>query len=257
MHADMARRSRHVGRGPEAARVTGTPPAGPLSLIGDVEHHVRTRLTAMIFSQPLLLSHLGSAGRPDNVSRAAETLRLGPRGRGPHSGRRGLRDGAAVLGFLRTEERGLVVVLARSKGSQEDAVDVVVPCTEMPTASAAVEAWVERANLQPGEPVFRPIDKGQRIGADRLTDHSVSRIIKARVRAYAIANGMSKAEAAELVARVSGHSLRAGYATAAAAKDVPSYRIQQHTRHKSAEMVARYIREADKWTKNGLKGVGF
>jgi hypothetical protein len=36
----------------------------------------------------------------------------------------------------------------------------------------------------------------------------------------------------------------------------PSYRVQQHTWHKSAEMVARYIREADKWTKNGLKGVG-
>jgi hypothetical protein len=38
---------------------------------------------------------------------------------------------------------------------------------------------------------------------------------------------------------------------------VPSYRIQQHTRHKSAEMVSRYVREADKWRKSGLKGVGF
>ena len=54
---------------------------------------------------------------------------------------------------------------------------------------------------------------------------------------------------------MSGHSMRAGYATAAAAADVPSYRIQQHTRHKSAEMVARYVREADKWSKSGLKGV--
>jgi hypothetical protein len=34
-------------------------------------------------------------------------------------------------------------------------------------------------------------------------------------------------------------------------------RIQQHTRHKSAEMVNRYIREADKWTNGGLKGAGF
>jgi len=51
--------------------------------------------------------------------------------------------------------------------------------------------------------------------------------------------------------------MRAGYATAAAAADVPDYRIQQHTRHKSVEMVARYVREADKWTKSGLKGVGF
>jgi integrase len=161
------------------------------------------------------------------------------------------------LGFLHIEERGLVVTLARSKGSQDAAVEVVVPCAEMPTACAAVKAWVERANLQPGAPLFRPIDKGQRIGVGRLTDHSVSRIIKVRVRAYAIANGMSKADAAKLVARISGHSLRAGYATAAAAEDVPSYRIQQHTRHKSAEMVNRYIREADKWTNGGLKGVGF
>jgi hypothetical protein len=44
--------------------------------------------------------------------------------------------------------------------------------------------------------------------------------------------------------------MRAGYATAAA--DVSSYRIQQHTRHKSAEMVSLYVREADKWTKSGV-----
>ena len=35
-----------------------------------------------------------------------------------------------------------------------------------------------------------------------------------------------------------------------------SYRIQSHTRHKSAQVVAGYIREADKWTKSGLDGVG-
>jgi hypothetical protein len=46
--------------------------------------------------------------------------------------------------------------------------------------------------------------------------------------------------------------MRAGYATSAAARDMPGYRIQQHTRHRSAEMKA-----TDKWTKSGLKGVGF
>jgi hypothetical protein len=39
--------------------------------------------------------------------------------------------------------------------------------------------------------------------------------------------------------------------------DEAAHRIQQHTRHKSAQMVAGYIREADKWTKSGLKNVGF
>ena len=52
-------------------------------------------------------------------------------------------------------------------------------------------------------------------------------------------------------------ALRAGYATSAAARNMPGYRIQQHIRHKRAQMVAEYIREADKWTKSGLKGVGF
>jgi hypothetical protein len=149
------------------------------------------------------------------------------------------------------------VTLKRSKGSQAAAVEVVVPCAGMPAACAAVKAWVKRANLQPGAPVFRPIDKGQRIGAGRLTDPSVSRIVKARVRAFAIANGKSKAEPEDLVSRISGNSLRAGYATSAAAVNMPRYRIPQHTRHKSAEMVNRYIREADKWTNGGLKGVGF
>ena len=42
-----------------------------------------------------------------------------------------------------------------------------------------------------------------------------------------------------------------------AAMDIPSYRLQQHARHKSSAMVAVYVREAEKWTKSGLKGIGF
>ena len=160
-------------------------------------------------------------------------------------------------GFLLLDERGIVVTLVQSKTSQAEAVTIVVPCPDMPAACAAISAWAARANLQQGEPVFRPIDKGGRIAAERLTDRSVSRLVKTRVQAYAEASGKSKADAAALAERFSGHSLRAGYATAAGAADVPSYRIQQHTRHKTAEMVARYVREADKWTKSGLKGVGF
>jgi integrase len=160
-------------------------------------------------------------------------------------------------GYVRVDERGLVVVLAVSKGSQTEPVSIAVPFADMPAACSAVVAWAAAASLQGGEPVFRPIDKRQRIGAGRLTDRSVSRIIKARVRAYAMAAGKTEEAADELAERMSGHSMRAGYATAAAAANVPGYRIQQHTRHKSAEMVSRYVREADKWTTSGLKGVGF
>jgi hypothetical protein len=33
--------------------------------------------------------------------------------------------------------------------------------------------------------------------------------------------------------------------------------MQQQTRHKSMATLKGYIREADKWTKSGLKGIGF
>ena len=158
-------------------------------------------------------------------------------------------------GYLRIEDRGLVVTLAQSKGSQTEAATIVVPRADMPAACEAAQVWAAVAGLQPGQPVFRPISKAQVIGADRLRDRSVGRIIKARVRALLITGGMSAEDADSIAHSMSGHSMRAGYATAAAAADVPGYRIQQHTRHKSADMVARYVREADKWTKSGLKGV--
>ena len=105
--------------------------------------------------------------------------------------------------------------------------------------------------------MFRPVDQRQIIGDGRLTDRSVARIVKSRVRKLAKLSGKTEAEANELVAQVPGHSLRAGYATSAAERDMPGYRIQQHTRHKIAQIVADYIREADKRTKSGLRGVGF
>jgi hypothetical protein len=51
--------------------------------------------------------------------------------------------------------------LAKSKSSQADAVTVVIPCADMPTACAALEAWANVARLEPGQPVFRPVDQRQ------------------------------------------------------------------------------------------------
>jgi integrase len=145
-------------------------------------------------------------------------------------------------GFVRIDERGILVTLARSKASQDKAETVVIPRADLPEACEALEAWAQRAALQPGEPVFRAVNNRQIIAAERLTAHSVSRIVKKAMRDLARRRGKSMAEARDLVRRFSGHSLRAGYATSAAAADVPALRIQQHTRHKSADMVARYVR---------------
>jgi integrase len=160
-------------------------------------------------------------------------------------------------GFVLVTDQGATITLMASKASQDQAETVVIPRADMPTACEALETWSARAGLKPGEPVFRSVDQRQIIAAERLTDRSVSRIIKARVRGHLKANGRNAAEAEELAALFSGHSLRAGYATSAAAKDMPGYRIRKHTRHKSAAVLEGYIRSAEQWTKGGLKGVGF
>ena len=134
---------------------------------------------------------------------------------------------------------------------------MVVPRQNMPKACQALEAWAALAKLEAGEAVFRAINQWQHISGERLTDRSVARVAKARVKELVKQRGRSEAEADELVELISGHSLSAGYATSAAARNMPAYRIQSHTRHKSAQIVAGYIREADKWTKSGLDGVGF
>jgi integrase len=158
-------------------------------------------------------------------------------------------------GFVRIDERGILVTLARSKASQDKAETVVIPRADFESACDALEAWAVRARLQPGDAIFRGVDNRNAIAAERLTAHSVSRIVKRVMGQIARKRGKGIDEARELVRRFSGHSLRAGFVTSAAAKDVPALRIAQHSRHKSLEMVNRYVRIADKYNKSALKGM--
>jgi integrase len=163
----------------------------------------------------------------------------------------------AGSGFVELDGREIVVTLPTSKGSQEDATKIVVPRSDMPTASKALRRWAAIAKLRPGEPVYRSINKGGDIASERLTDRSVSRIVKARLRHHAMARGKSEADVEKLVAASSSHSLRAGFATTAAEHDQPGYRIQSHMRHRSMDTTGGYIRAGEQRTKSGLKGVGF
>jgi integrase len=158
-------------------------------------------------------------------------------------------------GFVRVDERGILITLARSKASQDKAETVVIPRADFLPACEALEAWAARAQLEPGDPIFRAVNNRNVIATERLTAHSVSRIVKRAMRDIARKRGKSMDEAKALIQRFSGHSLRAGFVTSAAAVDVPPLRIAQHTRHKSLEMVNRYCREADKYNRSALKGI--
>jgi integrase len=109
-------------------------------------------------------------------------------------------------GFVRIDERGILITLARSKASQDKAETVVLPRADLPEACDALEAWAQRAALQPGHAIFRAVTKRHAIAPTRLTAQSVSLIVKKAVRDLAKARGKTKAEAKELARRFSGHT---------------------------------------------------
>ena len=85
-------------------------------------------------------------------------------------------------GVLRITAKTIEVTFAKSKTSSGKPQSVAVPRAQNSEAVKAIEAWVELAGVQPGEPVFRRIHKGGSIGG-RLHPQSVSKIVKARIAA--------------------------------------------------------------------------
>jgi hypothetical protein len=56
--------------------------------------------------------------------------------------------------------------------------------------------------------------------------------------------------------KYAGHSLRAGLVTSAAMNSVPEYVTQRQTRHKSTDMLRRYIRDVSLFRDNASGRVG-
>jgi site-specific recombinase XerD len=103
--------------------------------------------------------------------------------------------------------------------------------------------WLEISNIKTG-PIFRRFSKGSVLTNNRLTDQSVVLLIKQYLR---LAGIESK--------NFSGHSLRSGFATVAAASGADERSIMAMTGHKTTQMVRRYIREANIFKNNALNKI--
>jgi integrase len=180
------------------------------------------------------------------------------------AGALGARDRALVLvgftGALRRSElvgldvehlefvgEGVKVTVPRSKTDQEgEGQTVAIPHGHVAATCPvrALRAWLELAGVTSG-PVFRRVDRHGNVGAGRLTTKAVALVVKK----YAAALGHD-------AAAYSGHSLRAGFATSAAAAGVQSRDIMRQTRHKSESMVAVYVREGNLFRANAAAALG-
>jgi len=142
---------------------------------------------------------------------------------------------------------GLVITVRRSKTDQEGAGRRIgVPYGSNPATCPvrAWRAWTETAGISEGS-LFRSIDRHGNTAEGRLSDRGVALIVKRRAEAAGIDPDT-----------VSGHSLRAGLATSAAAAGVSERAIAATTGHKSMTVLRGYIRDGSLFTENAAAAVG-
>ncbi|HLO03668.1 MAG TPA: site-specific integrase [Symbiobacteriaceae bacterium] len=201
------------------------------------------------------VQHGKAPARTDDIRAMVDTL--------PNS-LLGIRDRALLLigfagAFRRSElvaldvdhvqvtKEGLVITLERSKTDQEgQGRKVGIPYGSNPATCPvrALHAWLGASGIKDGA-LFRSVNRHGQLHDGRLSDKAVALVVK------------RCADAAGLDASMySGHSLRSGLATSAAAAGVSERAIMAQTGHKSVNMVRRYIREGSLFRENAAAGVG-
>jgi site-specific recombinase XerD len=164
---------------------------------------------------------------------------------------KGLRDCALLLlgfagAFRRSElvaldvadlqfcDGGLRVTIRRSKTDQEGlgtTIAIVPGWAACPIR--AVRAWITAAKISDGS-VFLAVRRNGNISNRRLSGRAVAEIVKT----YARCAGLQAAD-------FSGHSLRSGFLTSAAARGASIFKMMDVSRHKSVDTLRGYVRDAE------------
>ena len=176
---------------------------------------------------------------------------------------KGLRDRALLLfgfagAFRRSElvalntwnleerEKGLKVTIEVSKTDQE-AQGQVIAIVQQPDSAycpvRAVQDWITVAQIQRGA-LFRRMYRSDKVGTPRLSSQSVAIIIKD----YARKVGLDSS-------RYSGHSLRRGFLTSAARNRASIFKMADHSRHRSLDVLRQYVKDEDLFENNAGDGL--
>lgn len=148
------------------------------------------------------------------------------------------------VGDLQFSADGVTVRLRRGKTDQEgEGLIRAVPRGLHPDSCpvSALSTWLINSGVSEGA-VFRAVDRFGRLGRDQLGDRSVALIMKRAVACYGRARGWTEREIRCRIENISGHSLRSGLATSAAAAGASEWQIMRQTGHVTREAVRGYIR---------------
>ncbi|MBY6266371.1 hypothetical protein EI613_31405 (plasmid) [Azospirillum sp. 412522] len=155
--------------------------------------------------------------------------------------------------------KGVVLTVRSSKTDQHGAgAAVAIWAAEDPDlcAPSALARWfAHRAPATADDPLFVGLRAGGILTSRRLSDKAVVRLVKDSAEAVGATDpGLLERAFGGLAIghrpRYSGHSLRAGLATAAAEAEAQLHDVMRQTRHTSVEVARRYMRSADLWRNN-------
>lgn len=151
-------------------------------------------------------------------------------------------------GWIEIFEEGILVVLRGKTGWRE--VEIGRGTSDATCPVVAMETWLKFARIAHG-PLFRRVTgQGKKLGAERLNDQEIARLIKRTAISAGLAPDL--AESARALS-FSGHSLRAGLASSA---EIEERHVQKQLGHASAEMTRRYQRRRDRFRINLTKAAG-
>lgn len=148
---------------------------------------------------------------------------------------------------LRFVEEGVIALLRRSKTDQEGiGHKVAIPYGERQVTCPVrnLQRWLRVLGREEG-PLFCQIDRHGNLKDGGLTGQAVTRMVKKHIQAAGLDPGP-----------YSGHSLRAGFVTAASAGGAPGDKIMSQTDHRSLKTLFRYKRDAELFANNAASYLG-
>jgi integrase len=234
----LERKDRHIATVMAGIRNThASPPRQkeavlPEDLIAMLETLDRGSLRGLRDRAMLLLGFAGGLRRSEIV--------------GLDCGRDQTDDGRGWIEFF--PGKGLLVTLRGKTGWRE--VEIGRGSSDTTCPIVALETWLKFARIAHG-PLFRRVTgQGKAVGAERLNDQEVARLVKRTALAAGVRGDLTEGERAQ---KFAGHSLRAGLASSA---EVDERYVQKQLGHASAEMTRKYQRRRDRFRVNLTKASG-
>lgn len=151
-------------------------------------------------------------------------------------------------GWVEILDKGALVTLCGKTGWRE--VEIGRGSADATCPVVALQTWLKLARIAHG-PLFRRVTgQGKAVGAERLNDQEVARLVKRAALATGVRGDLSEGERQQ---KFAGHSLRAGLASSA---EVDERYVQKQLGHASAEMTRKYQRRRDRFRVNLTKASG-